>query len=130
VKVARAGVVYFAVVFAAGFALGVIRTLLVVPRVGARAAELGEIPVMLVVSYLAARWVIRRRKVSPAASARLTMGLLALCLLVAAELALTLPVRGQTLTEYLASRDPVSGAAYAASLGIFALLPLLVSRRR
>jgi hypothetical protein len=130
VKVARAGVVYFAVVFAAGFALGVIRTLLVVPRVGARAAELGEIPVMLVVSYLAARWVIRRRKVSPAASARLTMGLLALCLLVAAELALTLPVRGQTLTGYLASRDPVSGAAYAASLGIFALLPLLVSRRR
>jgi hypothetical protein len=130
VKVARAGAVYFAVVFAAGFALGVIRTLLVVPRVGARAAELGEIPVMLVVSYLAARWVIRRRKVSPAASARLTMGLLALCLLVAAELALTLPVRGQTLTEYLASRDPVSGVAYAASLGIFALLPLLVSRRR
>ena len=36
----KAGVLYFAVVFGAGFALGTIRTLWIVPRVGTRLAEL------------------------------------------------------------------------------------------
>ena len=52
----KAGVLYFALVFAAGFALGTMRTLWVMPRLGARTAELIEQPVMLGVSILAARW--------------------------------------------------------------------------
>ena len=40
----KAGVLYFALVFGAGFVLGTIRTLWVVPRVGTRKAELMETP--------------------------------------------------------------------------------------
>ena len=46
-QVVKAGVLYFALVFGVGFVLGTIRTLLVVPRVGTRKAELMEMPIML-----------------------------------------------------------------------------------
>jgi len=39
-------------------------------------------------------------------------------------------VRGLTVGEYLASRDIVSGTAYLALLVVFAVMPLLVGRRR
>jgi hypothetical protein len=35
---------------------------------------------------------------------------------------------GLSLAEYFASRDPVSSAAYFASLGVYAILPLALSR--
>jgi hypothetical protein len=53
----KAGAVYFALVFAAGFVLGTVRTLWVVPRLGVRTAELAEAPIMFGVSILAVRWV-------------------------------------------------------------------------
>ena len=56
----NAGVLYFALVFGAGFVLGTIRTLWVVPRVGTRMAELMETPIMLVVTIVAARWTVLR----------------------------------------------------------------------
>jgi hypothetical protein len=49
----KAGVLYFALVFAAGFVLGTVRTLWAVPRLGVRTAELIELPTMLGVSVLA-----------------------------------------------------------------------------
>jgi len=53
-QVVKAGVVYFALVFAVGFVLGAIRTLWAVPRVGTRTAELMEMPIMFAVTILAA----------------------------------------------------------------------------
>ena len=50
-----AGILYFALVFGASFVLGTIRTLWVVPR-GTRTAELMEVPIMLAVTIVAARW--------------------------------------------------------------------------
>ena len=47
--VLRAAAAYFAVTFAAGFALGTIRVAWLVPVVGERAAELMEMPVMVAV---------------------------------------------------------------------------------
>jgi hypothetical protein len=44
----KAGAAYFALVFGTGFALGTIRTLWIVPRLGIRTAELLEAPFMLV----------------------------------------------------------------------------------
>jgi hypothetical protein len=41
-----------------------------------------------------------------------------------------LRLRGLTLEDYFASRDPVSGSAYYASVLLLALLPLLVNRPR
>jgi hypothetical protein len=124
-RVIRAGVAYFAVVFAAGFALGAMRVAWLVPAVGERVAELAEIPLMLVVSALAARWVLRRFLSPAAAWPRIAAGCLALALLLSLELTLVLALRGLTFAAYLASRDPVSGTAYLASLALFALMPAL-----
>lgn len=125
----RAGLLYFVAIFGAGFVLGTLRVLFLVPRIGVRAAELAETPLMLLVTWLAAAWVVRRQGVPPATGPRLGMGVVALALLLAAEFSLVLQLRGLTLDEYLATRDPVSAAAYHGALVLVALMPLLVERR-
>jgi hypothetical protein len=126
--VLAAGAAYFALVFAAGVALGALRVLLVAPQLGTRAAELLEMPLMLGVALLAARAVVRRFALAPGRP-RLGAGLGALALLLAAELALAATLRGQAPAEALLDRDPVAGAAYGLALVVFALLPRLVRVR-
>ena len=128
-QIAKAGVIYFALVFAAGFVLGTIRTLWIVPRVGSRSAELMEAPFMLVITTVTARWIVASLAVPALWPPRLGMGAIALALLLIAEFALVSSVRGVSIKEYLATRDPVSGTVYYAMLGLFALMPLLVERR-
>jgi type IV secretory pathway TrbD component len=125
----KAGILYFAVVFGVGFLLGPIRIYWVVPRLGARVAELLETPVMIMVTIAAARWIVRRLAVPPSLASRLGMGFIALALLLIAEFTLVLWLRGISIGEYLASRDPVSGTVYYATLGVFAVTPLLVARK-
>jgi hypothetical protein len=128
-KIFKAGLVYFIFVFGAGFILGPVRLLWVVPRFGTRVAELMEIPLMVAVIVFAARWIIRHFSVSPRPASRLGMGFIALGLLLAAEFTFVLKLRDLSIHEYLATRDPVSGTAYYISLGLFAIMPLLVARR-
>src|ERR1700680_4430592 len=129
VQILKAAVLYFALVFGAGFVLGTIRTLWVVPRVGTRTAELMETPLMLVVIIVASRWVVLRLLVPFVPFARLGMGGIALGLLLVAEFGFVLWVRGLSIRQYFASRDLVSGTVYYAMLGLFAIMPLLVARR-
>lgn len=128
-NVLKAGLLYFALVFSAGFVLGAIRTLWVVPRVGTRTAELIEAPIMLGISIAAARWTVLHLRVPPTPSRRLAMGCIALTLLLIAEFTLVLSLRGMTIREYIATRDPVSGTVYYMTLLVFAILPLLVARQ-
>ena len=125
-QVVKAGVLYFTLVFGAGFVLGTIRTLWVVPRVGTRKAELMETPIMLVVTIVAARSIILRLGLPFTFSARLGMGFIALLLLLVAEFGFVFWFRGQTNREYFASRDPVAGTVYCLMLAVFAVMPLLV----
>jgi hypothetical protein len=124
----KAGSVYFVLIFGAGFALGPIRILLLEPRIGVRLAELAEMPVMLMITFFAARWVVRRFALPPALTPRLAVGTVALALMTVAELTLVLWLRGLSIPQYLAQRDPVSGAAYVVALGLVALMPALVRR--
>ena len=128
-RLIKAGVLYFALVFGAGFVLGPIRIFLLVPRFGSRIAELMELPVMLAVVIVAARWIMRRLAVPYKLSVRLGMGCVALGLLLVAEFALVRWLRGLTIGDYLASRDPVSGTVYYLTLVVFAIMPLIVARR-
>lgn len=123
-RIARAGLIYFLVVFGAGFALALIRLPFLVPRFGMRTAELMEMPVMLAIIAWAS-WRLARRHRDLARSSRLLAGLLALLLLASAELLLAWLLGQQSPVEYAASRDPVSGGVYLASLLIFAVAPAL-----
>lgn len=128
-QVLKAGVLYFAVVFGAGFVLGPIRILWFVPRLGARIAELLEAPIMLVITIVAARWIVRRLVVPPTPSSRLGMRGIALSLLLIAESTLVLWLRGLSIRQYLAARDPVAETVYYLMLVVFAVMPFLVARR-
>ena len=128
-RILKAGVLYFTLVFGSGFVLGPMRIVWVVPRVGTRLAELMEMPIMLLVIVVAARWVVQRLALPPTPSKRLGVGLVALGLLLVAEFTLVLRLRGLTLDEYLTNRDPVAGTAYVVMLGACALMPLFVARR-
>jgi len=122
-RILRPALLYFAIVFGAGFILGPIRLFLVVPRVGVRTAELLEAPIMLVVIFLASRWIVRRFPEPSSLSGRLAMGSFALLLMLGAELLLARSLQGISIREYVASKDPVSGSVYYALLLVFALLP-------
>ena len=128
-QILKAGALYFALVFGAGFVLGPIRIMWIVPRFGARIAELMETPIMFGVTILAARWIVRRPAVPLKPSSRLGMGCVGLGLMLVAEFTLVLWLRGLSISEYLASRDPVSGTVYYVMLGVFAIMPFLVSPR-
>lgn len=123
------GILYFLLVFGAGFVLGTVRVLLIVPQVGDRIAELLEMPLMLIVTVLAARWITQRFPEPRHHTARLAIGGIALGLMLAGELAVGIGLRGMTAAEVMLNRDPVSGTAYYASLLLFATMPWLVSRR-
>jgi hypothetical protein len=125
----KAGSLYFALVFGAGFVLGTVRVLWIVPGFGTRAAELMEAPIMLLVILVAARWVVRRLSLPVTPRIRLGAGFIALGLLLAAEFTVVLAIRRLTIAEYLAGRDPVAGTVYLAMLLVFAVMPLLVARR-
>ena len=77
----------------------------------------------------AAWWIIRYLPVPSTPSSRLGMGCTALGLMLVAEFTFVLWLRGMSIREYFASRDPVSGKVYYVMLGVFAIMPLLVARR-
>jgi len=120
------GGVYFSLVFGAGFVFGIARVLALVPRVGERWAELAESPLMLVAIIVSARFVVRR---FPAAQrpSYLVSGGIALLLLIVAEIFVVVAVRGMSISQYVADRDPVAGSVYIVLLIIFAVMPWLLS---
>jgi len=129
-QILKAGLCYFALVFGAGFVLGTIRVVFIVPRVGVRTAELMETPLMFVATLLAARWVVRRFSLPPRPMTRLGVGFVGLGVLLLLEFTVVLWIQGLTIGEYFESRDAVAGTVYIAMLGLFAIMPLLVTRKQ
>jgi hypothetical protein len=124
----KAGAIYFLLVFAVGWILGPIRELWAVPHLGRVAAMLSEAVIMLTAMIVAARWVIRRFDVPRTLLATISMGLVALALLVPAEIAGVLWVRGLPLKEYLASFANTPGIISLVMFLLFAAMPTLVTR--
>lgn len=120
--------VYFGVVFGVGFLLGIVRVLVLEPRLGERWAELAEAPLMLVAIVLSARFVVHRFPAAQEAS-YLVSGGIALLLLLLVEFSVVLGIRGLTISEYFAERDPVAGGVYVLLLVIFAAMPWVLGRR-
>jgi hypothetical protein len=129
-QIIKAGLFYFAAVFAAGLVLGVIRVLWIVPRIGPRAAELSEMPLMAAVIVFSARWMVRRFSLPPVPTARLGAGLAGLMILLMVEFTVVLGLQGLTLGEYFQSRDVAAGTAYLVMLAVYATMPLFVCRNQ
>ena len=121
----RASFLYFALVMGAGFLLGSVRVLFVVPHLGERWAELAEMPIMAMVIVVAAGYILRRYPEVQTRGRALVVGFTALALSVSAELVLAVVLQSQSLAEYLASRDKISGSVYLVMLVVFALMPRL-----
>ena len=121
----RASFLYFALVMGAGFLLGSVRVLFVVPHLGERWAELAEMPIMAMVIVVAAGYILRRYPEVQTRGRALVVGFTALALSVSAELVLAVVLQSQSLAEYLASRDKLSGSVYLVLLVAFALMPRL-----
>jgi len=124
----RAGVTYFAIVFASGFVLGALRVLVIAPRLGEVGAVAAELPVMLALSWFVCRWLVRREAVAAAFGPRAAMGLVALALLLAAEAGVSILGFGRTLAGHLASYRAVGAQLGLAAQVAFAAFPLLQAR--
>ena len=122
-KTIRAGFIYFAIVLGTGFILGMFRVPFLVPRIGERWAELAEMPIMAVVIFFSADYLLRRFPEIRTPGRSLVAGFLALLLSVATELALATVLQDRTLAEFISSRDKISGSVYIALLIVFAFMP-------
>ena len=122
----HAGLVYFLLVFGAGFVLGVLRTLFVVPHLGAPTAELLETPLMLAAIWFAAHWLVPRL----APRAALPAGLLSLGLTLLADTAVGLFLRQMTIAEIILHRDLLPALAYYGALLVFGFLPAILEHNR
>ena len=88
---------------AAGFLLGAIRELVLIPAFGRSAGRLIEFPLMLSAVAIIAAAISRRRPAGAAAPAKLAVGIIGVILLVAVESSFALGVLHRPLAEYLAS---------------------------
>ncbi|MCC7260381.1 MAG: hypothetical protein IT567_05050 [Alphaproteobacteria bacterium] len=129
-SILRAAFLYFTLVFAAGFALGAIRTLGVTPRMGEFAATLIELPLILFISWHACAFVLRRAPVPTRPPARLLMGGIAFGLLIIAETTLGVVGLGRSLSEQIASYAAWGPATGLLAQFAYALFPYLQSRSR
>ena len=124
----RASAHYFSLVFAAGFVFGAIREFFVAPRFGANAAELVEMPLMLIIITIVARRIVRRDKLDIATA--LCSGLLSLALMLTVEFSTVAALRGLSWQDYFGTRDSLVVTAYLLSLIYFALLPAWLAYRQ
>ena len=125
----RAAAVYFALVFGAGFLLGVVRVPLLEPIIGAQPAQLAEMPLMALVIVLAARWVVHRNEGRLSARGCLAAGLLASAGVLVADAVVGIVLRGMTFWQVVAGRDLTVGLAYYTIIAAFALAPWFTARR-
>lgn len=123
----KAAFVYFAIVYAAGFALGTMRVLAVAPAIGAFAAVLVELPIILAVSWFACGFVLQRLAVPHAA--RANMAAMSFVLLLLAEIGTGVFAFGQTAEAAFARLfAPENWLGLAGQL-LFVAFPLLRQRR-
>lgn len=125
----RGGAAYFAIVFAFGFVLGIVRVLWLAPRLGALFAVAIELPIMLAASWLICAALLRRFAVPYAMGARIAKGGLAFVLLMFAEFSLATLAFGQSPAAFIAGiGEPHAVLGLLGQIG-FALMPWLQRER-
>ncbi len=119
-----AGTVYFLIVFAAAFVLGILRVVFVAPAVGEVWATLLELPFTLAISWIVAGWIIRFMGAS-SLSLAIGIGASAFVLLMGAEAAGAALMFGRSLDDHVASYATVAGAWGLAGQAAFGVFPVI-----
>jgi hypothetical protein len=119
-------ILYFAMVFAFAFAMGVARVLVIAPRLGESGAVCLEVPILLTASWLVARRLLRDQNLG--FPQRFAVGGIAFVCTMASEAVLAGLIRGQSVSEWAAGlATPLGFVGLAGQLG-FAAMPLFVGR--
>jgi hypothetical protein len=125
-KAVQAGLLYFVSVFGCAFALGFLRVLLVVPLVGARAAEFLEFPWLFAVMTVANSKIQKRLLVGGSTAERAIMGFTGLVLTLAVEFTAMLRLRNLSFEQYLEEKDPVTSTVFYLLLLVYGCLPVFI----
>ena len=129
-KILGAALLYFAIVFGTGFLVGPLRVLYAEPRVGTTAAVLLEVPILLVAMIVGATIAVRWLDAKPSTRALVTVGTVSLVFQHVADVAVGVLLRGMSVEDHLAQFATTPRMIYGALLVAFALMPLLMRRRR
>jgi hypothetical protein len=126
-RIISAAAIYFALVFAAGFALGTLRVLILAPAIGALPAVAAELPLMLALSWLACGAALARAfpRTAPGFGARAGVGALAFAFLMIAEAGLAIGLGGESGGAYLKRLSAPEGLLGLAGQIAFAAFPLM-----
>lgn len=126
----KAGLLYFCGVFAAGFAFGGIRLMLLEPVVGVTWAVVIETPVILSVSWLLCARAVSRMQVVERVSDRILMGGCAFVTLLAAEYLLWIGLFGNASSAFVARYGTVAGLTGLLGQIAYAGFPVLQLPKR
>jgi hypothetical protein len=120
-----AGFMYFAIVFAVGFVLGIGRVLVLVPRLGELGSAFAELPIILSASWVICGRLIDRYSVPGDWQSRLVMGGVAFALLMIAELCVSVLAFSRSLEAHMEAYQSWNALLGLAGQIAFAAFPLL-----
>ncbi|WP_209428094.1 hypothetical protein [Pararhodobacter sp. SW119] len=121
----RLGLFYFATVFAVGFVLGALRTLVLIPVMGEVGAVLLELPVILTAAWVICGRLVRGRRLTVAEA--VAMGTTAFVLLMLGEAGLSVWLAGRALADHVALYAQPAHLIGLAGQVAFAVFPVLRS---
>ena len=106
--------------FAAGFAFGALRELVLIPAFGDRTGHLLEFPMVTLAACAIGVWIGRRTS-GPA----FVIGILGVLVPIAFESTMALGFMRVSLAEYLAGYDLTRGALFPVGLALMAFAPVI-----
>jgi hypothetical protein len=109
---------YGALGFAAGFAFGALRQLVLIPALGEKLGRLAEFPMVTAAACAIGIWT-GARTTAPA----LAIGLLGVLVLIAFESTMALGFMRVSLADYLDGYDVTRGSLFPIGLAVMALAP-------
>ena len=126
----KAGLVYTGVVFAFAFVTGILRTILLARDFGLTpvVAVLIELPLILIVAWIACRAVLRHMQVAARMDLRAIMGVVALATTLALEFAVATMMNSSTLQQFIAGYGKPEVMLGLIGQIAFAAFPLLRMR--
>lgn len=127
-QVSRPGIIYGVLAFIAGFVLGALRELVLIPVFGDRTGHLIEfVPLVALIIIIAWRIMAEQSGGSPGVA--LAMGCIGVAVLLALESSVAIFLFGMDVHDYLAGFNIFRGELFPLGLIIMAITPVFFAHR-